>query len=246
MNQTKRTQTIRIQKTRKFRRKSGSPSRQYFTKVHENAILEYVATNDIRRRTELYRDYIGPVFDEMVDKIVYTYKFTTLPNIDSLRSECKIWLVTILDKYNPEKSKAFSYFSVVTKNWFIGKVKKKSKRNRQELDIMELPNDLELRHVSTINPYLKERAVREFWTLLTEEIESWDNQEKMKENEKKVLAAVQILMESCEDIEIFNKKAIYLYLREITGLNTKQVVNNLNKMRIKYRSFKVKWNSGDL
>ena len=111
---------------------------------------------------------------------------------------------------------------------------------------MELPSDLELRHVSTINPYLKDRAVREFWTLLTKEVESWDNQEKMKENEKKVLAAVQILMESCEDIEIFNKKAIYLYLREITGLNTKQVVNNLNKMRIKYRSFKVKWNSGDL
>jgi hypothetical protein len=147
---------------------------------------------------------------------------------------------------NATKSKAFSYFSVVTKNWFIAKAKKKSKRNRQELDIMELPSDLELRHVSTINPYLKDRAVREFWTLLTKEVESWDNQEKMKENEKKVLAAVQILMESCEDIEIFNKKAIYLYLREITGLNTKQVVNNLNKMRIKYRSFKVKWNSGDL
>ena len=59
-------------------------------------------------------DFIGPVFDEMVDKIVYTYKFTTLPNIDALKEECKIWLTTILDKYDPSKgSKAFSYFSVV-------------------------------------------------------------------------------------------------------------------------------------
>ena len=39
-------------------------------------------------------------------------------------------------------------------------------------------------------------------------------------------------------------KAIYLYLRELTGLNTKQVVNNLNKLRVKYRSFKTDWDEG--
>ena len=48
-------------------------------------------------------EYIGPAFDELVDKIVYTYKFTTLPNIDSLRDECKIWLTTILEKYDQSK-----------------------------------------------------------------------------------------------------------------------------------------------
>jgi hypothetical protein len=64
----------------------------YFTQVHEDAIVEYVATDSIERRTELYVQYIGPAFDEMVDKIVFTFKFTTLPNIDALRDECKIWL----------------------------------------------------------------------------------------------------------------------------------------------------------
>ena len=59
----------------------------------------------------------------------------------------------------------------------------------------------------------------------------------MKENDLKVYQAIVILFESKEDIEIFNKKAIYLYMRELTGLNTKQVVNNLNKMRVKYRVF---------
>ena len=68
----------------------------------------------------------------------------------------------------------------------------------------------------------------------------------LKENEKKVLEAVKIIFESSNDIEIFNKKAIYLYLREITGLNTKQVVNNLNKLRKKYRTFKARWESGEI
>ena len=54
------------------------------------------------------------------------------------------------------------------------------------------------------------------------------------------------MLEHPDSIEIFNKKAIYLYIREITGLNTKQIVNNLNKMRAKYRVFKKDWNEGKL
>jgi hypothetical protein len=68
----------------------------------------------------------------------------------------------------------------------------------------------------------------------------------MKPQEKRVYEAVRILLSNPEDIEIFNKKAIYLYLREITGLNTKQVVNNLNKLRKKYKVFKNKWESGEI
>ena len=64
-------------------------------------------------RTDLYIKFIQPAFHEMVEKIIFTYKFNTLPNIDPLKEECKIWLTTILDKYDPNKgSKAFSYFSV--------------------------------------------------------------------------------------------------------------------------------------
>ena len=40
-----------------------------------------------------------------------------------------------------------------------------------------------------------------------------------------------MLFDSADEIEIFNKKAIYLYLRELTGMNTKQIVSQLNKMK---------------
>mgnify|MGYP003642890055 FL=1 len=68
----------------------------------------------------------------------------------------------------------------------------------------------------------------------------------LKENEKKVLMAVRIVLDSADEIEIFNKKAIYLYLREITGLNTKQVVNNLKKLRKRYKAFRNKWENGEI
>ena len=203
--------------------------------------MQYALTDDRKVRTQLYIELIGPVFDEMVDKIVYTYKFTTLPNIDPLKEECKIWLTTILDKFNPDSgSKAFSYFSVITKNWFIHKVKRNSKKTRTELQYDEMPLEIEQEYLSTTNDYLERMEQYQFWQKLHSEMNEWEKL-KLKDNERKVLQAVKILFENAHEIEIFNKKAIYLYLREITGLNTKQVVNNLNKIRVKYHNFKVSW-----
>ena len=231
----------KIMKRRRRRSKTG---RQYFTQVHEDAIVSFVASTDPKERTELYEEYIQPAFDEMVDKIVFTYKFTTLPNIDDLRDECKIWLTTILHKYDQSKgSKAFSYFSVITKNWFIHQVKKTSKQRSREVEYDTMASEVKLKYMATYNDYHDVRENEEFWGSLWQEIDTWDAPN-LKPNEKKVLEAIRILLSSSDNIEIFNKKAIYLYMREITGLNTKQIVNNLNKMRIKYRAFKVKWDEG--
>lgn len=217
-----------------------SKKNHYFTQVHEDAIVKYASTEDRELRSKLYEEYIQPAFDDMVDKIIYTYRFTTLPNIDYLRADCKVWLTTILNKYDPNKgSKAFSYFSVVTKNWFIHKVKRTKKRLQTEVFMEDVLNELDENLVSEDPSYFDKRSEMEFWMSLNSEIDTWDSF-MIKENEKKVLMAVRILLDSADQIEIFNKKAIYLYLREITGLNTKQVVNNLNKLRKRYRTFKTK------
>ena len=226
--------------------KKKTNKRHYFTKDHENAIVKYANSECIKERTQLYIDLIQPAFDEMVDKIVYTYKFTTLPNINNLKDECKVWLTTILDKYDPNKgSKAFSYFSVITKNWFIHKVKRQQKRNKREVDYDNISKAYEEEFLSTSESYITNREEEEFWKLFYKELQSWDVAQ-MKENDLKVYKAINILFESKEDIDIFNKKAIYLYLREITGLNTKQIVNSLKKFRKKYYSFKDDWESGEL
>ena len=61
--------------------------------------------------------------------------------------------------------------------------------------------------------------------------------------EKIVYDAVRTLFNSADELEILNKKAVYLYLREITGLNTKQIVSQLNKMRKRYKNFKSNWDN---
>ena len=227
-----------------MRKRRPRTKNNYFTKVHEEAIVKYASSSSRQEKSELYMKLIQPAFDEMVNKIIFTYKFNTLPNIDYLRDDCKIWLTTILDKYDPNKgSKAFSYFSVVTKNWFIHKVKKNSKTLKREVSYEEVVTRGGADSLGASGDsmeYLQIRETMEFWVSLLEQINKWDTGN-LKPNEKAVLEAVKVLLTNVDDIEIFNKKAVYLYLRELTGLNTKQVVNNLNKLREKYRTFKTKW-----
>ena len=218
----------------------------YFTQVHEDAIVSFSSTEDHDVREKLYTKVIQPVFSQMVDKIVFTYRFTSLPDIDDLRDECKVYLATILSKFDPAKgSKAFSYFSVITKNWFIHKVKKNKKKLEREVpfDVAELDPDI---HFVDKSESFQDKAIRkERIEQLKAEMATWQV-DFSKEKEKKVYDAVMILFDSVDDIEIFNKKAIYLYLREITGMNTKQIVSQLNKMRKRYREFQKDWDNGEI
>ena len=162
-----------------------------------------------------------------------------------MKDDCKIWLTTILSKFDPNQgTKAFSYFSVVTKNWFTHKAKKQTQKNKREVNYDSMIKEVEISSVEG-SDFLSETEDKEFWFFLMNEVESWQNLN-LKGNDEKVLDAVLTIMKNIEEIEIFNKKAVYLYMREITGLNTKQIVGCLNKMRARFRVFKDKWDRGEI
>ena len=228
------------------RKRQEKTARHYFTKVHEEAIVQYAKSDCRDEKQKLYIELIQPAFHELVNKIVYTYKFSNLPNVEFLMEECKIWLTTILEKYDPNRgSKAFSYFSVITKNWFIHKVKKNATKIRREIAFDDINGGLEEKYLSMGEVYVSNRENYEFWKSFKGEMSTW-NEMNLKPNERKVLKAIDVLFESSDDIEIFNKKAVYLYLRELTGLNTKQVVSSLTKLRARYRTFRTDWNDGKI
>ena len=183
--------------TAKKRRKSKYPKKKnmYFTQVHEDAILEYCKSESKARREELYGTLIQPAFDELVDKIVYTYKFNSLPNCDILKEDCKVFLVTILEKFDVEKGyKAFTYFSVITKNWFIAETKKRKKKLQKEvaLDVSDTMMDEKL---IVRNTYIQDRTKAEFIEVLHEEIVWW-KEETSSAQDRKILEAVEVLFES--------------------------------------------------
>jgi hypothetical protein len=214
----------------------------YFGPQHEQAIIKYGKTIDKRERQKLYVEYIEPVFQQMIDKMVFTYKFNTLPNIDELKQECKGWLTTILDKFDPSKGyKAFSYFSVITKNWFIHKSKKNNDKMKREEYIEDLTTEHKQSQMIVNNSFDEEYDMQKYWDTLYAEMIDWCDDDLLRPSEKKVIHAIMVLMENPDNIDIFNKKAIYLYIREITGMNTKQIATSLSYIRHRYRHFKLEW-----
>ena len=175
--------------------------KHYFTAITEQAIIDYCATECLSQRTKLYIEHIQPAFDELVNKIVYTYKFNSLENIESHKDECKIWLTTILGKFKPDNgAKAFSYFSVVTKNWFTHKAKKQNQKNRREVHYDTMIREIETMPANSSDFYT-ELETKEYWERLLSEVKKWQNLP-LKPNEEKVLSAVLTLMENIDQIDI--------------------------------------------
>ena len=225
-----------------------SKKNYYFTELHAEAIREYCRTDDQDVRNQLYEDIIGPVFGEMIEKIAATFNFTKLPNIQVLQEECAVYLAQIITKFKEEKDgkkqNPFGYFSVIIKRWFIQEKKKLQKNWEREIHFAEIPKDIERDKLTTENTYLKDREFKEYWNNLIDEIKEWQDLPSIRTNEKNLLIAIEIVLKKVEQIECHDKKVIFYYLREITGLNGKQISNNLKKIRARYRKYKRRWENG--
>lgn len=143
--------------------------------------------------------------------------------------------------------KAFSYFNFVAKNWFIQRHKNYKKKNKSDIHFDKTIVDKIEKEDSVSRDLSFENKIldTEFYELLKEEVKKWRNKFEKKQ-ERLVIESVVLLLSNPDLISIYNKKAIYLYLREITGLNTKQIVTNLSKFKKKYDQFCERYRNGEL
>jgi hypothetical protein len=124
---------------------------------------------------------------------------------------------------------------MVAKNWFIAKSREAAKKNRNESDLFYDLDHEAIRNDPNfmVAPIEDEIEEQEKWIEFYKAMDLWKGQLK-KKNELQVLEAIIILMKNCDLVSIYNKKAVYLYLRELTGLTTKQIVVNLKKIKALY------------
>jgi hypothetical protein len=221
---------------------------QYFSEETDKYIAEYLDTEDIKRRHSIFHDHIRPAFEKLIENQIYVYGFFHLDDVDSLKNDCLANLFEQLPKYKVAKvqessrrtgSSGFAYFNVIAKNWFFQKARELAKRNKiegefqRDIDQESTTNE----NVFAVDSYEDQVAGLEFWTKFYESMDEWRGK-LAKKAEKKVLEAVIFLMKNPELVPIYNKKAVYMYLREMTGLTGKQVVMNLKKIRSMYQEWR--------
>lgn len=226
----------------------------YFTKDTDRSIERFqVATTDQEKHV-IFDQEIRPAFEKLIENLIFVYRFYNLGDVETLKRECLTDLYSTLPKFdssksaNPDKdtSTSFSYFNMVAKNWFIAKSREASKKSKNE---SELFYDLDHEAVKNdpnfmVAPHEALVEDKEKWIEFYKAMESWKDDLK-KKNERQVLDAIIFLLKNSELVSIYNKKAVYLYLRELTGLNTKQIVVNLKKIRGLYEEWYQEYCSGE-
>ena len=212
--------------------KKGS-TRYYFTDITEQAVIRHNKETRPYMRERIYNEHIRTAFEKLAENIIHTFKFYyfDVPS-DDVKHEVVSFLYMNMHKFTEGKGKAFSYFSIVAKNYLIlhnNNNYKKMKQTDQE-DAGDYKRD----PISEANLKDIVSAKREYMDLF---VEYWSNNLTTVFKRKQdidVVNAVIYLIEHRENIENFNKKALYIMIREMTGSNTQHITRVINQMKKYY------------
>jgi len=213
------------------KRKKKIGEKMYFTTDTEKAIIQYNKEQSMDIRNEIYDEQIKPCFDKLVENVFNTFKFTYFDNSPiEIQKETIAHLVANMHKFEEGKGKAFSYFSIVAKNYLIFHNNNNYKRFNQHVDISETPSDSTV-CLQTTDSYHDELETSEFMKLMVDYWEKNIGKIFTKQRDLNIANAVIELFRNSDRIDSFNKKALYLYIREISSCKTQQITKVINKMK---------------
>ena len=202
----------------------------YFNQTTENAIIRYNNTDDVGLKNIIYNEHISFAFDKLAENIIHTFKFYyfDVPS-EQVKHEVVSFLVMNMHKFKEGKGKAFSYFSIVAKNYLILHNNKNYKHYKIH-DKMEV-----LDYGDSLTNKQDENDTAEFnKSYVNEMLEYWEeNLTNIFRRQKDILVADAVLemFRRRQNIENFNKKALYILIREMTGSKTQHITRIVNVMK---------------
>ena len=218
-----------------MKKKRKKKSKMYFGTPVQEAIIRYNNSSNPVIKNRIYREHIAAAFDKMAENLIHTFKFYYFDYpLEEVKHEVVSFMVMQMPKYKADKGRAFSYFSVVGKNWLILNNNNNYKKMKihDNLDILDWKRNLVSEN--TIN------EVDEFNVeFVNQMLDYWDNNiTNIFRRQKDILVADAVLelFRKKQNIENFNKKALYIMIREMTGSNTQHITRVINQMKNYYYS----------
>ena len=208
----------------------------YFTSETEEYIKKYNVSEDQEYRNKIFTDHIYLPFYKLAENIIHTFKFyyTDVEQIEDLKHEIvSVLLEEKIMKFDPDNgAKAYSYFGTIVKRWLINYNNKNYKKLKQIGSFSDIEDsfeedlDLDSPGGLTISKFIDD------WVE-----ETYDNLEEFftKEQELKIADAVLTLFKTRYDLEIFKKKALYIYIREMTDCETPQLTRVITVLKNNFR-----------
>jgi DNA-directed RNA polymerase specialized sigma24 family protein len=226
---------------RKRRGKSKAKNKGYFRKEHQDAIVQFCSSDCPKEKEQLYTDIIREALEKLSENLIYVYGFHKQhDNVDILKQDCVINLYETLHKFDASKGhRAFSYFNVVAKHWLIIHSRKKNKHKFRHVSIDDPDNEINVDALFHRNgQYVAAPSSMMEKAEKTEEIRQLFNEIRKRvrnEREIKCVDAIIEIFNKVDELDFLNKRAIFVYVREMSGLNSKQLSVCMSSIRSIYR-----------
>lgn len=203
----------------------------YFGPDVDLAITKYIESNDQKERHKLFSEIIYDALSELVQNNIYNAVkkgkayYSDIPYED-LKAECVVFLYDKLKGFNPAKGKAFSYFNRISLHYLLAHSQNSYAALIERADIKKIDEERNL----DSEMYLTEQQeeLRSFIKIWANNCNN--NLEKLFKNKKeqKIANAVYNLFENIQYLDIYNKKALYIMIREQVDVKTHLITSVVN------------------
>lgn len=219
---------LKVPKKRVKRRRKKS--KMYFGSPAQEAIIEYNKSDDPSLRSKIYQDRIKYPFEKLAENVMNTFKFSyfDVPKLQ-VQQEVVSFMVEKIHMYQEGKGRAFSYFTIVAKNYLILENNGNYKRWKQNSLISEMPETW-----NPVNDHYEQQEGSEFREFKEIMLKYWDKyltRVFTKRRDIEIADAILELFRRSEHIENFNKKHLYLLIREMTNCKTHYITKVVNVMK---------------
>jgi hypothetical protein len=213
-------------------------SKNYFTQDTEDAIVAYNLCDDPIIRSKIYDEKIHYAFFKLTQNIIHTFKFyyTEVENIEDLQHEIITFLLSKIHLFDPSKgAKAYSYFGTIVKRWLILYNEKNYKKRVNSVSTSVLEEDNSHSYVIEENNSPSDKLghndkISLFTDLFVDYCTSNIYHIFPKENDAKIADAILELFRKRDSLEVFNKKALYIYIREMIDVKTPKITKIADRL----------------
>jgi len=227
-----------------LRKRKPKSKIDYFTIENEEAIILYNNTEDVIIKNRIFEDKIYFPFWKLAENLIHTFKFyyTEVEELNDLKHEVVIFLLSKIHLYNQSKGKAYSYFGTIAKRYLIIQNQKNYKKVTEKSELEHVDDDNSTK--VNINSQSNIDNVIEFFVEFEKYLDlNINNIFSKNENEKLFSNAIYTLVKRREFLEVMNKKALYLYIREITDLSSHLITKGINKFKELFRRLFIEYNN---
>tara|TARA_Y100000114_G_scaffold71614_1_gene65581 strand:+ start:1637 stop:2347 length:711 start_codon:yes stop_codon:yes gene_type:complete len=219
-------------------RKRRKKSRNYFTQETEDAIVLYNNTADPEVRSKIYDRDIHYAFFKLTENIIHTFKFyhTEVSNLEHLQHEIITFLLSKMHLFDPTKgAKAYSYFGTIVKRWLILYNTKNYNKKIKKVDVDVLTKENSTYVYSQDSGSYKD-DLNKYIDIFVKHVSDNIYELFPKKNDAQIADAILELFRKRENLEVFNKKALYIYIREMVEVKTPKITKIADKLHNIFKS----------